>query len=287
MIVTTIDQIRAVLPNVAAEVEYADFGTFLKDAENWIENEILGSAIYASIDDNSITDEKLVRLVTNCIVLKAYELGIPFMDLIQTQSGFGVINDKNRAPASIKRVERLISQNKLRLDQDIEWLINHLEDTATYHTDWKSSPAYSLLSDCLIITARELKRYVKFIGSRNDFLLLKPTLITRSVTFLNPQISKAYVEELIVKQNVGTLSAADEKVLPGIKQALANICVTEDKLWWENHLAKQLLADVVTVIDADIDNYATYRDSPEKALKDDPGYENTEDATIFVFKGGI
>lgn len=261
MIVKTIEQIVAVLPNVAAEVEYADFETYIQDAENWIDSEILGSVIYTGIDDGSITDEKLIRLATTCIVLKAYEMGIPFMDLVHTQSGFGVIQDKNRAPASSQRVERLIAQNKLRLDQDIEWLINHLEDTTTYHTDWKSSPAYSLLTDCLIVTARELKRYIKFTGNRTDFLLLKPRLISSTTVFLNPQLSRAYVAELIEKQNAGTLSTADEKVIPGIKQALSNLCIEGEYKGRHEQLAKQLLDDVVTVMDADLDNYATYRDS--------------------------
>lgn len=102
------------------------------------------------------------------------------MDLIQTNNGFGVISDKNRAPASKARVDRMIKQNTLRLNTNIENLINHLEDNATYHDDWKSSPAYSLLTDCLIITAREFKRYAKFEGDRNDFLLLKPVLINKT-----------------------------------------------------------------------------------------------------------
>lgn len=281
MIITTINQITAVLTNVAGDVEYDDFKPHIESAEYWIEKEILGSTIYGKIEDGSITDTKLLRLVHNIICLKGYEIGLPFMDLIQTQSGFGVINDKNRAPASKQRVDRLIEQNKIRLNAETEWLIDYLEDTATYHTDWKSSPAYSLLSDCLIMTARELKRYVNFEGSRADFLMLKPVLINLTTLKLHPMISRGYIAELISKQNAGTLNSYDNTVLPGLKQSLANYAL--DKDW----IADRLLEDAVTIMDNDLDNYVTYRDSDEKALKDDPGYENTEEDKIFVFKGGM
>lgn len=281
MIITTIDQIKAVITNIASGIEFTEFETYLKSAEHWIKKEIIGAAIYAGIDDASITDEKLLRLVNNVIILKAYEASIPFMDLIQTSSGFGVVSDKNRTPASKNRVDRLIEQNKIRLNEETEWLIDYLEDTSTYHTDWKGSPAYSLLSDCLIRTVREFKRYVKFEGSRADFLMMKPALINLSTIKLEPMISKAYVAELVSKQNVGTLTAYDSTVLPGLKQSLANYAIETD---W---MANRLLADAVTIMDNDIDNYVTYRDSDEKALKDDPGYMNTEDDKIFVFKGGM
>ena len=281
MIINTIEQIRAILTNLAAEVEFEDFETYVKSSENWISNNILGATLYDNIDDGSITDAKLIRLVETSIVHKAYEMGIPFMDLVQTQSGFGVVKDKTRAPASKQRVDRLIAQNTIRLNQETEWLLNYLEDNSTYHIDWKSSPAFSLLTNCLIVTARELKRYVKFEGNRDDFLLLKPMLISDTAIRLKPQVSRNYLEELITKQNAGTLSSFDNLILPSLKQSLANYAI--EKEW----LGKRLLDDVVTIMDDDLDNYPTYRDSDEKALKDDSGYENTEDDPIFVFKGGV
>jgi len=281
MIITTIEQIRAILPNVAAEVAFSDFEPHVQSAENWISNDLLGEVLYVGIEDGSLVDEKLLRLSKNCIILKAYELGIPFMDLVQTQNGFGVIQDKNRAPASKQRVDRLIAQNTLRLNQEIEWLMNYLEDTPTYHNDWKSSAAYSLLSDCLITTAREFKRLVRFEGSREDFLMLKPTLVSLTTLKLQPLVSRAYVSELLEKQVGGTLSVYDKTILLGVKQALANFAIGEESL------GKRLLEDAINIMDNDLDHYPTYRDSWEKQLRDDPGHVNTLEDPIFVFKAGM
>jgi len=281
MIITTIEQIRAILPNVAAEVEFSDFEPHVQSAENWISNELLGEGLYLGIEDGSLMDEKLLRLSKNCIVLQAYELGIPFMDLVQTQNGFGVIQDKNRAPASKQRVDRLIAQNTLRLNQETEWLMNYLEDTTTYHNEWKSSPAYSLLSDCLITTAREFKRLVRFEGSRQEFLMLKPALVSLTTLKLQPFISRAYVSELLEKQVGGTLSGYDKTILGVLKQALANFAM--DKEW----MGKRLMEDALNIMDNDLDHYPTYRDSWEKKLREDPGHVNSLENPIFVFKGGV
>lgn len=281
MIITTIDQVKAVITNITAEMEFSEFQPYTESAEHWLQEEITGETIYTGIDDGSITDEKLLRLVKNVIVLKAYETAIPFMDLVQTSSGFGVVSDKNRAPASQHRIDRLVAQNKLRLDRETEWLFNYLEDNSTYHDDWKSSPAYSILTDCLIRTAREFKRLAKFEGDRSEFLLMKPALIALTLKKIHPTISKAYTNELIAKQNAGTLTAEDNAILTGVKQALANYAINND------HLGDRLIGDVLNVMDADLESYPTYGNSDEKAVRDDPGFVNAEDNPMFVFKGGI
>jgi len=280
MIVNTIEQIKAVISNIAAEVEFADFESYIQSAESWIENSILGSTIYNSLETGTEPDQALIRLTTNTIVLKAYSIGIPFMDLIQTQNGFGVVSDKNRSPASKNRVERLIQHTDKRLDIEIEWLLNYLEDNSEFHNDWKSSPAYSLLSDCLINTSREFKRLVKFEGNRNEFLLLKPVLISQSTLFIAPAISQEYLDELISKQNNNTLSADDEKVLPSIKQALA--CHITNR----RDLSYSLLSNAAAIIENDPDAFPTYAASPEKIVNDDKGFANELENTFFVFKGG-
>ncbi len=279
MIVSTIEQIKAVIPNIAAEVEFLDFESYVQSAETWIDKSILGNTIYNSLSEGAEPDPVLIHLSTNVIVLKAYSIGIPFMDLIQTQNGFGVISDKNRSPASKNRVDRLIKHNEKRLDSEIEWLMNYLEDNSEFHNDWKSSPAYSLLSDCLISTSREMKRLVKFEGNRSEFLFLKPVLISQSSLFIAPTISKAYLDELIAKQNNNTLSDADKLVLPSIKQALA--CHVTNR----TDLSYSLLSNVRNIIDKDLESYPTYSASEEKEVNDNVGFENSIENSFFVFKG--
>ncbi len=281
MIVTNIVDIRAVLINIAAEVSFTDFDTYVQSAELWIKKDVLGNELYTKIESGTITDTTLSRIVKNVIVLKAYDLGIPFMDLVHTQNGFGVVNEKFRAPASKHRVDRLIQQNKFRCDQETEWLIDYLEDTASLHEDWKSSPAFSILSNCFIRTAREFKRIVDFKGNRNEFLFIQPVLFSVTITFLQPTISKSLISELLISQNSNTLTVFENRILPGIKSALANYAMNNE------FLARQLLNDVVNIIEDDIEHYPIYAQSPEKATKDDPGFVNELSNSIFVSNGGL
>ncbi len=86
------------------------------------------------------------------------------------------------------------------------------------------------------------------------------------------------LQKLIDKQNAGTLNEFDEKILPGLKQSLANYAIEN------NWMADRLLSDVVTIMDKDLDHFETYRDSEEKALKDDPGFVNEEDNPCLFLK---
>jgi hypothetical protein len=96
-------------------------------------------------------------------------------------------------------------------------------------------------------------------------------------------ISREYTEELILKLNTlkGSIPAADLLIIPSMQKALANYCLDN------NYIAGRLLDDVVTIMDNNIEDYPTYADSPEKELKDDPGFENDEDDPIFIFKAGL
>ena len=274
------------MPNIQADLEYSEFHSYLQSAEQWIQREVLGKTIYDKMDAGTYTAvqfPEMFRTSRSSIVLKAYEMAIPFMDLIQTSSGFGVISDQNRAPASQNRVDRLIAQTKLRLGEETEYLLDYLEDTNSLHTDWKGSNAFTILSDCLIRTVREFKRCVGYDGTRKDFLMLKPLMVNLTVLKFHPMISREYTEELILKLNTlkGSIPAADLLIIPSMQKALANYCLDN------NYIAGRLLDDVVTIMDNNIEDYPTYADSPEKELKDDPGFENDEDDPIFIFKAGL
>jgi hypothetical protein len=317
MIITTIEQITSVVPNITAEMEYTDFETYVKSAENWVKNEILGSELYDDLLGEK-PETELFRLLTNVIVLKAYDMAIPFLDLIHTSSGFGVVNDTNKVPASAQRVERLIAQNKKRLEDETEWLIDLLESESDYHVNWKISPAFSILSDCIIYTARQFSQYSQKI-ERSAFVKLKPVMIGIQKGVLSENISADYVNELLTEIHESDVSEENEVVLPLIRRILAlftisrgleTMIITLDsngvyrnyevgrtnsagiqdinlvKIKYEE-MAQSMLNNLINFMVANEDDYPTYMGSAEKENTDDAGYTNAEDDPIFVFKGGL
>jgi hypothetical protein len=318
MIINTSEEIREVLPNVAIEVKFEDFKTHLESADLWLSKDLLGPALFKKLDEGTVNDPELSRLVKKLSVLKSYQLGIPFMDLIQTATGFGVINDKNRAPASRLRVDALIKQVNLNISQETEWLLDYLEANAQYHTDWKESKAFSLLSDCLIATAKSFSSFGNPI-TRDAYLKLKPDMLRVQYGLLKDAFSENFIQELISLRNSFTLIDEYLKAFNMICLCLAPLALAEgiDNM---NILidGKGVFNDYVTVMSANtdlnrlqnasssyhtnglkmidraitffennLDSFPEYRDSEERLLNQDKGFENTSDNPVFIFKGGI
>ncbi|WP_372775659.1 DUF6712 family protein [Mangrovibacterium sp.] len=275
MILTTIDQFIAAMPTAAEVEKFEDLKPYCNSAELWIKNNVLGKDLYAAIDIEDFADADLLQLCISVIANHAYWDAIPFLDLVHTNSGFGVISANNRVPASKERVERLREQCLIRRDNEVENLIDFLEQTDIYHDDWKGSPAYSILSDCLIQTAHELETFSEWTGTRKDFLKLRPKLIQETMLRIEPVLSSDYIAELIEKQRDGDLGADDLKVSLLIKQSLG--CL----LTGNHEAARKIAADALRYIDNNLASFTTYSNSSEYLARMSENYTNTADSQIF------
>jgi len=275
MILTTINQFTEIVPTAVGVDNFADLKPYTESAELWLKTNVLGKDLFATIDGEDFADEDLRKLCRNVIANHAYWDAIPFLDVVHTNSGFAVISGNNKVPASKERVERLREQCIIRRDNEVENLISFLEQTAAYHDEWKGSPTYSVLSDCLIQTARELELYANWNGTRKDFLKLRPKLIQETISKIEPVFSRDYIEELIEKQRDNDVSADDSRVLVLLKQALG--CIIDGN----QNIAEAIAADALRYIDANEAQFATYFASSEFAARNTPGYTNETDSPIF------
>ena len=279
MILKTLSEFQSVVPTAAGTEDFSDFEPYIRSAELWIKSNVLGKTLYDAIIDSSSAstepDEDLIRLCQNVIGNHAYWDAIPFLDVVHTESGFAIISAQNKVPASKERVERLREQCLIRRDNEVEYLIAYLEENSQYHTAWKSSAAYSILSDCLISTAAELKQFSQWDGTRKDFMLLRPKMNQETMTKLEPVFSKDYIEELIEKQRSQELSGDDLKIMNLLKQVLG--CLLSDN----HHAAEKIMEDALWYIDRYHESFGTYIDSLEYKARATEGYINSLDGTIF------
>ncbi len=280
MILRTIDQLKIVVPTIIEMDEFSDFEPYVRSAELWIKNQVLGKDLYDLV--NALTDPvaesveaDLLLLCRSVIGNHAYWDAIPFLDLIHTNNGFAVISATNKVPASKERVERLREQCLIRRDSEVELLIAFLEDHPDYHDDWKSSPAYSVMTDCLIRTATELAQYGNWEGTRRDFLKLRPKLIQETMTRLEPVFSKDYIDELIEKQRDGDVTNGDLKIIVLLKYALGSL------INGNTEAAAKIAGDALRYIDNHSADFATYAASGEYLARMAADYVNTTDAKIF------
>ncbi len=318
MLVTTIEQVQKHFTTVVGMNDFELFQTYLEDAERWLKREVLGSDLYNRIN-NAPDDETNAPLVDFCqkvICLKGGHIAIPFLDLIMTNNGFAVASNKNVAPASKDRVNRLLDSVLKRYYDQLEELFIYLEETSAFHTEWKSSTAYLLAFDHIINAAEEFNQYVFIDNSRLVFSKLLPTFNNIESLGLPQFISKAFVDEIITQQKDEELSPANLLILDNLKAAAANYVMAkgieplsavidekgisrayiigkqsfanEDRLLLlKNHftkLASDYIGEVVKVLDKTPDNYPTYRDSSvyQAKLAAYTGYQNSKDSSIFV-----
>ena len=164
-------------------------------------------------------------------------------------------------------MERLREQCLIRRDSEVELLITFLEDHTDYHDEWKGSPAYSVMTDCLIRTATELQQYGNWEGTRRDFLKLRPKLIHDTMMKFEPIFSKNYIDELIEKQRDNDATADDKKVIVLLKYALGSM--VNGNL----QAAEKIAADAMRYIDANPGSFTTYTASSEYLARTTVGYE--------------
>jgi hypothetical protein len=280
MILKSLEQFQAVIPTTAAIEDFADLHTYIRSAEIWLKNNILGKNLYELIEETSDSssgeDDDLLNLCRSVIANHAYWDAIPFLDVVHTNQGFGVIQNNNLVPASKERVERLREQCLVRRDSEAELLIQYLEENDIYHDDWKGSPAYSILSECLISTATELQLYGQWTGTRKDFLQLKPKLLQETMLRLYPVFSKSYIEELIEKRRDDELTKDDDLVvIELLKFALGSLVNGNIEA------AEKIAADALRYMDSNLSDFKTYSDSREYAARIATGYTNECRSQIF------
>lgn len=271
MLVNSIDVLKKHIPTIVAG-EFGKYESYMTDANNWLRRELLGNGLYNIIKDLSSLDtlpevvegeepvlqtdhSALVIRAEAVVALKGYIDCIPFLDLIQTEQGFGVVRTTTVAPASPERVKALTAGTLQKLSDAIEELIDYLEEETDYHDEWKSSPAFTLLSDTYIQTLREFRRYAAFTGNRLDFVKFKPKLLESINLRICPVISEDLSDQIIEQLRDGDLTSENTAILENLRYAMALFAIGEEKS------ATSYLMRVRKVIITTPDNYPAFKAS--------------------------
>lgn len=314
MLITTTDIFAKSIPT-AAGCEFADIETYINSAERELKKEFLGTALYATLDaaqaDTAHTE--LLRLCRLVVAHTAYYEAIPFLDIRQDANSFGVVSNKNLAPASKDRVLKLRNATMQRRDDEADNLLTYLKETTAYHTEWKASDAYTMAWNCLIPDAEMFKDTVPIEG-RATYIKLRPSILFVQKTIIAETISKDYVAELVAAQKAATIAGANAAIIDDLRMAIAHFAFSEameimavtvnEKGIGKNFKAGEtasaneavvfnlkrqhskaghrLLQNVRQYIDKNPDDFATYLASDEYAAQNTAGFQNSADSHAFV-----
>lgn len=127
-------ELRKYIPNVLATVEgestlYEKLSPFLETAEFWVSANFAPQAL---VYNQATSYGEQQTLLKQLIAYHAFMLAIPFLDLVLTPNGFGIVSNSNVAPASKERVERLIASIETQRDNILE---QYLRYTIMYCND--------------------------------------------------------------------------------------------------------------------------------------------------------
>ncbi len=274
MLIASIEDFVKSIPTATGSM-WTDLEPFANSANATIKALLVGSDLYDYIEALEDGDE-LKTTLCNLIAFQLYKNAIPFVDLIQTNNGFAVINNTNQAPASKERVERLILWCEQSIDLHTDLLIIQIMNSEAALAEWTKFKSFKTLTNCFFLTGIDFASYSKY-STRNEFLKLKPSILAAQKNDLSEALSIDYVAELIDQIRTNTLTELNEQVVDSCKLVLAKYAEKEE------HEAEELLTQIVVMMEKTLTYYPTYAASGEYALKIAPKYANKQTDPTFFF----
>lgn len=276
MFINTIEEFVKYIPTTYGynpDTEHSSYDVirpFLEEVEIWLKSELIGPDLFEYIESSS--DDELRDSVSRVIACNAYYSCIPFVDLIQTPNGFGIVQNATTAPASRDRVERLLSWVKTRFSQSVDTLITIIFTSTECNKLWMKSPNYSRYTECLIMTAASLQRYGRKDANRETLDDLHPLLMSYQANIAK-MISSEYMAELIEKRRNQSLTNEDTAIIKSLLVVLGLMLKKED--------IYSMLEEIVNAMVNNLDKYPTYKNSDAYQLKTSEKFRNKKNSSIF------
>jgi hypothetical protein len=277
MIISTIEDFVSAVPT-AIGTKWTAIAPYVVDADNEVQMVLTGSELYTYI--SALEPEKAMRVqLRNIIAFTAYRNAIPFVDLMQTDTGFAVVSNANMAPASSQRVERLLSACNVRIDRGTDLLITAVMQTAAALAIWKTFVGFTDMTNCLFITGIDFEGYFKQSDmKRKSFLDMKNDLMYCQNSVLAAQFGKAIIDELIDQIRTNSVTVANKPVIVGMKQLMGKYA---DGLR-DEELKSQ--SGSFRMIYEGLKGNTTYESSPEASVTwAANSYENKAEHPTFFF----
>ena len=113
---------------------------------------VIGSTLFDSLSLTGETNKELASVVARFVCVSAFHEAIPHLDLVLTQTGFGVVSNDTIAPASMERVRNL--REGLLLDAAAAF--DDMIDILPSVPDWSDTGYARRMFSALFISAKDI-----------------------------------------------------------------------------------------------------------------------------------
>lgn len=214
-------------------------------------------------------------------------LAAPSLDLVLNESGFGVINNQNLAPASKDRVANFIKNQEELGYVAVEKLLRFLETNKGDYSSWENSDAYTTKWEFFVPNALVFNKIIPINESRKAYFDLLPHMNTAEEQHIIPVMGVAMAEALKTKQMNDALASeylASMKLTQKASAYLTKFMASGEKVYYEHGMV--WVAALKNYLHTNADALTEYKEG--EAYEEDgitPNYENDDCSSVFVMGG--
>lgn len=244
---------------------------YLLTAERMIREEYIGQTLFENFDT---LPEDVQEEAKKAICLEAFYIAIPFLDLVLTSTGFGIVSNTNVAPASKDRVASLSNQVKNSRDNALDGLLILLHELE--NDNWNKQPVAQFQIASLFWKAQDLRSYAGMPDAyRTDLLKLRPR-ISEAEEISRSNISSVYFDHLITSVRTNQISDDDSLIIMLLRSAIGAHLANSMRQF------RALMDRIINTLEDNIEKYPVYQESEAYKVKHFEYYKNEqEDSTFF------
>lgn len=216
-------------------------------------------------------EERAVDSMAKYACSEAFRKSIPELDLVMTDTGFGVVSNANQAPASKERVAEL--RRSLHMMSAIHH--DNLVDSLRFVEGWTDSEQAHSLFRTLFWRISMFASLGKEHPVLDDTFDILPG-IHQSEQVIGMAISPELMAELRSALRTGTVSV--------VQSALIDMCRVFTAAWIRRDgSSKECLRNILKFVETNIGSFRTYAESATYKANHYKRYENKKDDTCYFF----
>lgn len=147
---------------------------------------------------------------------------IPFLDLVLTSTGFGIVSNDQISPASADRVQALANRAMVAANDGMDALLHYIEQSTDedWYDDWNKS---CIIPNGIVRNVDEFQQYHDIDESRVRFYFYKRNMELYQRKRFVTAIGTRQLNDLLLRR-------VDTLVLPLLQQSIVNFALAKDDI---------------------------------------------------------
>lgn len=230
---------------------------------------VLGELGMEAVETNIGLRSSAIGAICN----RGFVLAIRQLDVVLTNTGFGVVSTQDLTPASQSRVQAVEDNVRLNILRTTRNSVMFLRRVV----GWGDTDAAQLCIPHICWSYREMLQRAGIEEKYSLWVSAQPA-ITEALRVITDNISIEMMSVLLDAERMAlSLTVFNRTLKDCIMRAVAfKMCGNEEAF-------KAGVKDIVRLLEDNIDNFPEYRDSSTYEARHYKGYENRQDSKVYYF----